>query len=416
MDFATWKETKAKPLATWAAGPASQSIVRTFARFKTRAEVRRVDIGPATVHFTIAYGVSQSVGAVLSRESDLALALGVDPDQASMAQTRRGVVLSIPSPEPYDVTRAGLEDGRGLVIPLGVTADGWETYHLPFSETVTNLLIVAPTRTGKTTLLRTLVYGLAAQNSEKRLALALIDLKGDDMLADFGNLAHLRYPIATNAADAVAVLQDLASEVERRIANGARRPAHVFLVIDEVIALVQDRQYGQLATEALTPILTRGGGLGIFTVATTQRADKRSLSDPLIASQFVHRLVGKVASGQESALAAGQAGIDAHKLLGRGDFIAKVGGEVVRVQIAQTPAVLIRKLPTWTVALTMPERPEPVTVRGPGRPAKPIDPADVEFVRDHADEVKSLGAVQRLLGGEGRPYARRVALAAGLSF
>jgi hypothetical protein len=182
-----------------------------------------VDIGPALVQFTVAYGRSHSVAAILAHENDLAL--GCEPDQVTMAQTRRGVVLSIPSPEPYEVTRADLSDGQGLVIPLGMTADGWETYHLPFSNTVTNLLVIAPTRAGKTTALQTLVFGLAAQNPTQRLALALIDLKGDDLLAEFSDLRRLRYPIATTAADAVAILQDLASEVDRRIQGGQRRPS-----------------------------------------------------------------------------------------------------------------------------------------------------------------------------------------------
>jgi DNA segregation ATPase FtsK/SpoIIIE-like protein len=300
-----------------------------------------------------------------------------------------------------------------------VTADGWQAYHLPFSGTVTNLLVVAPTRTGKTTLLRTLVYGLAAQNPERRLQLALVDLKSDDLLADFESLAHLRYPVATEVGDAVAVLQELAGEVERRSRGAARRPAHIFVVLDEVIALVQDRQFGTAATEALTPILTRGGGLGIYTVATTQRADKRSLSDPLIVSQFTNRIVGKVASGQESALAAGRGEMNAHKLLGRGDFVALVNGEVTRVQVAQTSSELVARLPTWTVAPPMPARPEPEPERGPGRPPDPVDPQDVELVRQHVDQCNTLGAVQRLLGGgrlKSRTYAERAAVAAGLVF
>ena len=418
VDFQTWKATKARGLAAWAAGPASKAIADTFARFKMRAAVRRVDVGPRLIHFTIAYGRSHPIAAILAHEPDLTLALGCDPDQVTMSQTRRGVVLSAPSPEPYEVTRADLTDGRGLAIPLGVTADGWETYPLTFSDTVTNLLVVAPTRAGKTTLLRTLVYGLAVQNPARRLQLALIDLKGDDLLAEFGQLEHLRYPVATTAGDAVAILQDLASEVERRV-QGQRRPAHIFLVIDELIGLVRDREWGAAATEALLPIITRGGGLGICTVGSTQRADKGSLADPLIASNFTNRLVGRVANGQESALAVGLGEANAHRLLGAGDFIARIGGDMTRLQVAQTPSELIARLPTWAVAPTMPARPEPEPQRGPGRPPEPIDQLDLDFIKRHASECTTLGTVQRLLGGDrlkSRTYAERVAQAAGLAF
>jgi hypothetical protein len=188
------------------------------------------------------------------------------------------------------------------------------------------------------------------------------------------------------------------------------------LIIDELIGLVKDREWGTAATEALLPIITRGGGLGLYTVGTTQRADKNSLADPLIASNFTNRLVGRVANGQESALAVGLGEANAHRLLSAGDFLARVNGDLVRLQVAQTPAALIEKLPTWTVAPELSARAEPEPARGPGRPAKEVDTEDVAFVQDHADELPSVWAVQQLLGGCGRPYAERVAEAAGLSF
>lgn len=401
---------KRKDLKTWAS-QAAVTICRTFARFQMRVKVRRVDFGPALVRFTIAQGQSHKVNDVTKHEADVAQALRVDPGQTSIVQTARGLVLSIPSPAPYVVGRADLDPGRGLAIPLGVAADGGRTYHLRFSEVVTNLLIVAPTRSGKTTLLRTLVYGLAAQNSERKLQLALVDLKDDSMLAGFSKLAHLRYPIATRPADAVAVLQDLADEVTCRTESKSRRPAHIFLIVDELIGLVQDRQYGAVATEALNPILTRGGGLGIYTIATTQRADKRSLSDPLIASQFVHRLVGRVASGQESALASGRAGMNCHKLLGKGDFVALVDSEVTRVQIAPTPDELVDRLPTASIAPIMPELGAQPKPRGPGRPPEEVRDEDAARLRD-AGAVRSLRGVREMFKC-GNERAKRLAERAG---
>lgn len=417
MDFQTWRETKAKRLVAWGRGPASKAIVSTLARFKIRAEVRARHYGPRTIHFTIAYGVSHSVSSILLRLPDLALALGVDPNHAAMAQTGRGVVLTIPNPEPYTITRADLKDGRGLDIPVGVRADGCGQYHISFSDTLVNLLIVGPTRTGKSTALQTLIFGLASQNPTRKLEIALINPKNDPVLGGFAHLQHLRYPVAVNAKDAVAILRDLADEVQRRIENGTRRPAHLVLVVDELISLMQNPVYGTVAREALLPIVSMGGGLGVITIATTQKTDKRSLGDSLIADNFTNRLIGAVASGQASAQAAGLAELNAHKLLGAGDFIAKIGGVATRIQIATTPSDLIAKLPTWaTVAPTLPERAVPEMRNGAGRPVKPLDPADVEFVQDHADQLRSVHAVQKLLGGCGRKYAARVAEAAGLNF
>jgi hypothetical protein len=413
MDFASWQETRARSLATWAAGPASRAIVQTFGRFKTLAEVRRVDLGPATLHFVIAYGVSRKVSEILARGPDLALALGVDPEQTSFDQTARGVVFTVPSPESYEVARADLADRRGLVIPLGMTADGCAQFDWPFDNVVTSALIVAPTRAGKTELLRTMLYGLVSQNPARRLGLVLVDLKGDDLLSEFGQIEHLRYPIVTTARDAALVLEDVAAEVEKRIQNKARRPEKLFVVVDELIALVQDGSVGGTARDALVPILTRGGGLGICTIATTQKTDRRSLGDTLIADNLVHRLIGAVASGQASAQAAGLAELEAHKLLGCGDFLARIGGQVTRLQVARTAAADIARLPTWARAPELPERELVETRDRPGRPEKPVDPEDVELVKDRGG-FPSLYALRTFLSS-GDSYAQRVAEAAGIT-
>jgi len=377
---------------------ATQAVRQTAARFHMRLEVTAIRFGPSVVRFTLAQGKSYNVADVLKRERDLAQALRVDPSALSMEQTARGIVLSIPSPSPYVVDRAGIE-GHGLSISLGTTADGARTYHLGFSNVVTNLLIVAPTRTGKTTLLRTLVYGLAAQNSEHTLHLVLIDPKGDDLLASFNALAHLRYPLAVGIEEATAILQDLAQEVEARQVNKRRKPL-IFVIVDEVIALVGHPQYGLAILDSLTAITTRGGGLGIYTIASTQRADKRSMRDPLVVSQFTNRLVGRVANGMESALATGHDGLACHKLLGRGDFMAIVGGQVTRLQVVPTSESLIARLPVG-VRAELPELQEPTPPASVGRPKKPISEDDLATLA--GADFDSLRGIQRLLScGRGR--------------
>jgi S-DNA-T family DNA segregation ATPase FtsK/SpoIIIE len=54
----------------------------------------------------------------------------------------------------------------------------------------------------------------------------------------------------------------------------------------------------------------------------------------LVKSNFPVRLVGSVTSPEDAKVAAGIAGTGAEKLLGRGDFLIVVKGQVLRVQAA----------------------------------------------------------------------------------
>lgn len=390
-------------------------IVATYARWQMRVVVRSVDFGPRLVGFTVVQGQSHSVDAVCRRSDDVAQALRVSPDRLTIRQTAGGLVVAMPNPEPRAVSWESLRGGRPDVVPLGITADGAHTFCWPFGPTITSVLVVAPTRSGKTTLLQTLVYGICSLHSPRGTQLAIVDPKGDDLLAQFAQSAHLRYPIAVAAGESRAVLEDLAREVEDRQVSGRRVPT-VYAVIDELPAVMEDGR----SREALKPVFTRGGGLGIRLVASTQRADKATLGDTLLVANMPHRLVGRVANALESALATGRDGLEAHKLLGAGDFLAVINRQVERIQVAQVPEELFGRLPVAVV----PDLPAiagdvgPETPEGPGtvgRPAEPIPGDELRYIADHPDRFTSLRAIMKYLGC-GLPRAKRAAARAGLGY
>jgi len=66
----------------------------------------------------------------------------------------------------------------------------------------------------------------------------------------------------------------------------------------------------------------------------------------LVKSNFPVRLVGSVTSPEDAKVAAGIAGTGAEKLLGRGDFVVVVKGQVLRLQAAYVSVGEIHKMVT----------------------------------------------------------------------
>jgi S-DNA-T family DNA segregation ATPase FtsK/SpoIIIE len=83
----------------------------------------------------------------------------------------------------------------------------------------------------------------------------------------------------------------------------------------------------------LTRLTQRGREAGIHLVACTQKPTAAVIGS-LVKSNFPVRLVGSVASPEDAKVASGLRNTGAEKLLGRGDFLLVVKGEVMRFQAA----------------------------------------------------------------------------------
>jgi S-DNA-T family DNA segregation ATPase FtsK/SpoIIIE len=85
--------------------------------------------------------------------------------------------------------------------------------------------------------------------------------------------------------------------------------------------------------DALTRLTQRGREAGIHVVAATQRPSA-ALVGGLMKANFPVRLVGSVVSPEDAKVAAGVAGSEAERLLGRGDFLLVAKGQMIRFQAA----------------------------------------------------------------------------------
>ena len=92
---------------------------------------------------------------------------------------------------------------------------------------------------------------------------------------------------------------------------------------------------------ALTRLAQRGREAGFHIICSTQRPSAEAVPGALKAN-LPARLIGKVASGQEALMATGVPGTNAETLMGSGDFVAVIGGQITRFQAAYTGSLDIR--------------------------------------------------------------------------
>jgi len=209
------------------------------------------------------------------------------------------------------------------------------------SPDVAHLLIAGTTGSGKTALQRTIVASLALLNPQRSLQLVLIDPKGRG-LSPFAGLPHLLSPVLSSVDDAIAALRRLVAEMERRD-NQARSDPRLVVVIDELADLLLVA--GKEVEPLLTRLSQRGREAGIHLVVSTQKPTA-ALIGGLIKSNFPARLVGSVASAEDARIATGLPATGAERLLGQGDFLVVVKGQVTRLQAAYLDAAEVPRLVT----------------------------------------------------------------------
>ncbi|MFI5913924.1 FtsK/SpoIIIE domain-containing protein [Dactylosporangium sp. NPDC051541] len=179
----------------------------------------------------------------------------------------RGTVPAFPVPDEPDFDRLQLglgEDLRTFVLRL----------------LATHILVVGATRSGKGSVLWSLVRAIAAGIPPGLVQLWGIDPKGGVELS-LGRELFTRYAF-TDPAAMVELLDELVAKMRER---QARMQGHIrfhtptvdeplyVLVVDELLALVallQDVDLRTRARSALAMLLTQGAGLGFLVVAFTQ--------------------------------------------------------------------------------------------------------------------------------------------------
>jgi S-DNA-T family DNA segregation ATPase FtsK/SpoIIIE len=269
------------------------------------------------------------VSQVMALSNDIALAVG--NDHARLTQSGGRLIVQIPYGARQKVT---VESLFATERPPYTAMLGCDLYGNPLGITITDadkphVLVAGTTGSGKTALAQAMVMSLVKQHRKNELRLVVIDPKGErpEWFEPFikGHLGPV--DVARAPETAIQDLRTVVAHMEKVVQPVTR----IVVYVDEVADLIMSG--GGEAQEMLTRIAQRGRSAGIHLIVSTQKPSAKTLG-PLLTANLPVRLVGRVVNASDSALACGQAGCGAEKLLGNGDFLMINGSQVTRFQAA----------------------------------------------------------------------------------
>jgi len=312
-------------------------------------------LSPRLIHFTLALPPGLRLGGLTPALPDLADGLGVDAVRLAPAVDSGAPTLEVPRPDPVPVRLLPLARSVAAIAPPCTATLGRDVSGAPLllrldAPEVGPVLISGAAEAGKSALLRSMALSLALHNGPDTLRLLLVDLSGagrrgarGGTWADLTGLPHLVGEVVREPAEARLRLRWAARLASGRAALAAAgepiEGANLVVLIDGLDAALTGRDGAELAEVVQT--IAGGRDLGVQLVAAGHDA---ALSDLL---DWGARVVGRVPSAESAAQAAGVRGTGAEGLLGKGDFLAVLGGEVIRMQAGFAGGEEIRR----TVAL-----------------------------------------------------------------
>lgn len=289
------------------------------------------------------------------------LSVRAEPGRVAISIRRRErELLTLPEVWKDWTVQAG-EPNSKLLIAVKED-DGLPLFLEP--EPAPHTLVAGSTGSGKSVLVQNILLAIAATNRPDQAEITLIDPKaGVDYFA-FEELPHLTHGIIDDPDLALARLDALVAEMERRYAlfkearvsnirsynqrSGATLPA-IWLVHDEFADWMQIDEYRAGVEAAVSRLGVKARAAGIYLVFAAQRPDA-TVFPMQLRSNLGNRLVLRVDSAGTSDLSLGLKGGGAERLLGKGHLAAILGGGTEPIY-AQVPYIAEEELPLLVNAI-----------------------------------------------------------------
>lgn len=229
-------------------------------------------------------------------------------------------------------------------------------------------------QTGKSQGMLNEIVTLASNYKPHELGIVICDPNNE--FDELDNLAHLKAPIARSDIEIVRILQFAHDEFIYRARNDIRDASHLLLVMDEANSkaiLGIKKVVNQPNQDLVREIFTQGHKYRINAMLTAQSANKTDWPD--IFANIFRRFVGLVDGWQTSNLFTFEAGQEAHKLLGNGDFFNclsfRGSNYTERVQLIKTSPGDFDRLPRRDVEPLEPLRDSEFEIKESGKVGRP---------------------------------------------
>ncbi len=349
-------------------------IIRTLLNYKIEITKIRATIGPTVTLYEIVPAPGVKISKIKNLEDDIALSLAALGIRIIAPIPGKGTIgIEVPNKKKQivsfkEVIRSDKFQNAKMDLPvaLGKTISN-EVFVADLAK-MPHLLIAGATGQGKSVGINTIIMSLLYKKHPSQVKLVLIDPKKVELFPysqiNKHFLAYLpneNEPIVTETSKVIYTLNSLCIEMDERYdllkkararnikeynekfisrklnpLNGHKFMPFIVLVIDEFADLIMTA--GKEVELPIARIAQLARAVGIHLIIATQRPSVNIITG-VIKANFPARIAFKVTSKIDSRTILDGGGAD--QLIGRGDMLLSVGGNIVRLQCAfvDTPEV-----------------------------------------------------------------------------
>jgi len=327
-------------------------LIEKLAHFKINGDVVRTYAGPVVSTFEFKPAADVKVSKILNLQDDLAMALSAETIRIQAPIPGKDVVgIEIPN-DTFDTIylREILDDKlfKDSSSPLTI-ALGKDIVGKPFVtdlKKLPHLLIAGTTGSGKSVGINAMILSLLYKNSPDQLRLLMIDPKMLEF-STYNDIPHLLTPVITKPKQAIAALNNMVAEMERRyelmaetrtknIENynekvkkeGGEYFPFIVVIIDELADLMMTS--GKDVEVSIARLAQKSRACGIHLIVATQRPSVDVVTG-LIKANLPSRISYRVGQKIDSKIILDQMG--AESLLGRGDMLFTPPGSTGLVRL-----------------------------------------------------------------------------------
>lgn len=327
-------------------------LIEKLAHFKIEGDVVRTYTGPVVSTFEFKPAANVKVSKILGLQDDLAMALSAETIRIQAPIPGKDVVgIEIPN-ETFDTIylREILDDKlfKDSSSPLTMVL-GKDIVGKPFVtdlKKLPHLLIAGTTGSGKSVGINGMILSLLYKNSPDQLRLLMIDPKMLEF-SSYNDIPHLLTPVITKPKQAIAALNNMVAEMERRyelmaetrtknIENynekikktGGEYFPYIVVIIDELSDLMMTS--GKDVEISIARLAQKSRACGIHLIVATQRPSVDVVTG-LIKANLPSRISYRVGQKIDSKIILDQMG--AESLLGRGDMLFTPPGSTGLVRL-----------------------------------------------------------------------------------
>lgn len=344
----------------------NRQIVKTLANYKIGVTKISARVGPTVTLYEIVPAPGVRVAQIKRLEEDIQLSLAAKGVRVVTLPGTNAIGIEVANEKPSTVSMLSVLDDEkfkantyDLPVALGMTITN-DVMHFDLAK-MPHLLVAGATGQGKSVGLNAILTSLLYYKHPSEMKLVLVDPKKVELSLYsklekhfLAQLPDADEPVITDTQKVIYTLKSLCIEMDARYdllklayvrnikeynekflsrklnpLKGHRFLPYIVVVIDEFADLLMTA--GKEIEEPIARLAQLARAIGIHLVIATQRPTTSVITGNIKAN-FPARIAFMVRSSVDSRTILDQTG--ANQLIGRGDMLISIGGELTRVQCA----------------------------------------------------------------------------------